>query len=97
MRIVDFSTFPDRSEHRQALKAAFDGISLDGAELTEPVDVSAAVGVGLPDALGDDELRDRAEGIRAELEGELGSDFAVRFGIADAAAEGEGGAPDHLE
>lgn len=96
MRTVDFRPFPDRSELREQLIAAFGEVDLGDASTTEPIAEDAAVGIAFPAELSDDELRERAEALRAQVEDRL-TDATVRFVLADGQAGTDEGSPDHLE
>ncbi|MEH3053784.1 MAG: hypothetical protein PGN13_07200 [Patulibacter minatonensis] len=97
MRVIDLSTFPDRHEHRAALEQALAQADLGDGRVSDPIDVSAATAVALPDDLPDDEVRAYAEELRRDLEGSLDEDVTVVFQLADPQADTAGGAPDHLE
>lgn len=97
MRIVDVHTFPDQSELRSSLLTAWETLTGDRGERTDPVDPAAPLGLGFPDDLSDAELRERADGIRDRLDAALGDAGSVRLQLADGPSDEAGGSPDHVE
>ena len=97
MRIVDVHTFPDQSEIRNQLVAAWEALDGDRGERSDPVDPAAPLGLGFPAELSDDEVRERADAIRDRLDAALGDAGTVRLQLADGQSDEAGGSPDHTE
>ena len=95
MRIVDFRTFPDGSEPRNALMEAFSGLDLGVGEQTTPIENDTPIGVGYPQEWADDQVEEHAAALRDELASRIGDGVAVRYILHDAGSVGE--TADHLE